>query len=217
MKVRVFDSANQKRDQIVSSRRRESQIPEIVSEENVSSEERQPAGYAEALRRYEAYMDSHRKRRTPERLFVLRQIYAQKVPVDIQTLHAMVCKEEGQVSLTTIYNNLSMLIDAHLVRRLDLVGGAMAFFEKTLGVEPHGYMVCQRCGKIRTLQVEKLQDVIVPQLPKAFQISDINLQVNGLCKKCQTAIHKELEQERKAAELARQALNKSRKKKRKKK
>ena len=179
MKVRVFDSANLKRDHIVNSTRQDSQIPEIVPEGAPDEKNRQPAGYAEALKRYESYMALHSKRHTPERSFILRQIYEQKVPVDIQTLHAMVCKHEGQVALTTIYNNLALLIEARLVRRLDLVGGAMAFFEKTLGVEPHGYMVCQRCGKIRTLQVEKLQDVIVPQLPKiASLIFSFNCVIN---------------------------------------
>lgn len=221
MKVRVYDSANLKRDHIVHSTRQESLIPEIVVE-GQPDEEPMPAGYPEALARYETYMEEHSKRRTPERLFILRTIYEQKVPVDIQTLHTLVCKGKGQVALTTIYNNLALLIEARLVRRLDLVGGAMAFFEKTLGVEPHGYMVCQRCGKIRTLQVDKLLDVVVSQLPKGFQISDVNLQVNGYCKKCQSLIRKEAEQERKAAERTRKAIGKGvslalRKKKRKKK
>lgn len=217
MKVRVFDSANLKRDHIVNSTRQDSQIPEIVPEGAPDEKNRQPAGYAEALKRYESYMALHSKRHTPERSFILRQIYEQKVPVDIQTLHAMVCKHEGQVALTTIYNNLALLIEARLVRRLDLVGGAMAFFEKTLGVEPHGYMVCQRCGKIKTLRLETLYEAVTSQLPKAFQIADVNLQVNGLCKRCQTEVRKEAEQERKAAERTHKAIGMARKKNKRKK
>lgn len=208
MKERVYDSANRKRDSIISSTKQNVLIPEIDNGDN-SVEDGLPAGYAEALKRYEVYMETHSKRRTPERAFILKQIYEQKGPVDIQTLHALVCKSEGQVALTTIYNNLALLIDAHLVRRLDLVGGAMAFFEKTLGVEPHGYMICQRCGKIRTLQIDQLHEAFSSQLPKGFLVSDINLQVNGLCKRCQTLIRKEAELERKAAERTRKAISKA--------
>lgn len=207
MKVRVYDSANLKRDKIIASARRERFVPE--ADANGAGPGSSPAGFEEALLRYEAYMEEHSKRRTPERSFILRKIYEQNVPVDIQTLHSIVCKEAGTVALTTVYNNLALLIDARLVRRLDLVGGAMAFFEKTLGVEPHGYMICQRCGKIRTLQVKSLTQEINPQLPKGFQITDINLQVNGYCKKCQTLIRKEAEQERKAAERTRKTISKA--------
>ena len=93
----------------------------------------------------------------------------------------------------------------------------MAFFEKTLGVEPHGYMVCQRCGKIKTLRLETLYEAVTGQLPKAFQIADVNLQVNGLCKRCQTEVRKEAEQERKAAERTHKAIGMARKKNKRKK
>lgn len=192
----VYDSANQKRDSIIDH----AQIPELMTENGAESDaDGTPAGYMEAQRQFANYIVAHGKRFTPERAFILRQIYALKTPVDISTLYEMVCKEQGQVALTTVYNNLALLIDARLVRRLDMVGGAMAFFEKTLGVEPHGYAVCQRCGKVRTIQLSGLKDSILSQLPKTFLTTDINLQVNCLCKKCQTQLRKEAELDRKRA------------------
>ena len=206
-KVRVFDSAYLKRDHILEAARDTALIPEVVPSDN--EKVKVGAGYAEASKRFEAYILSHGKRHTPERAFILKKIYEQKSPVDIQTLYRMVCEEEGQVSLSTIYNNLSMMIDAQLVRRLDLVNGAMAFFEKTLGVEPHGYMVCQHCGKIKTLQIANIKELLADQLPKSYHITDFNLLVNGLCKRCQTQLRKEAEQERKNADKQRKATAKA--------
>ncbi len=222
-KVRVYDNANLKRDHIISVSREVALIPEVQSKEKNKASDGS-VGYEEACRRYSNYISAHGKRLTPERAFILKKIYEQKAPVDIQTLYDMVCKEEGQVALSTIYNNLALLIDAQLVRRIDLVNGAMAFFEKTLGVEPHGYVVCQRCGKIKTLQISKVKEIMGEQLPKSFMVTDFNLQVNGLCKKCQTAARKEAEADRKtairqrkatakAAVLARKANKKMKKKK----
>lgn len=207
-KVRVYDSANLKRDHIIDPSRDESLIPEAATKADKNGKDG-PAGYAEACKRYENYIKSHGKRLTPERAFILKKIYEQKTPVDIQTLFELVCKEEGQVALSTIYNNLSMLIDAQLVRRLDLVNGAMAFFEKTLGVEPHGYVICQRCGKIKTLQTARLKEIMADQLPKSYLITDFNLQVNGFCKRCQTNMRKEAEQDRKNAIKQRKATAKA--------
>lgn len=196
----VYDTASLKRDSIIDH----AQIPEVMPAKSAESDEDSaPAGYEEALRQFVNYIEAHGKRFTPERAFILKQVYALKAPVDISTLYEMVCKEQGQVALATVYNNLALLIDAHLVRRLDLVGGAMAFFEKTLGVEPHGYAVCQRCGKIRTIQLSGIKDSILSQLPKTFLTTDINLQVNCLCKKCQTLVRKEAELDRKKAKKQR--------------
>lgn len=206
-KVRVFDAAYQKRDHILETARDTVLIPEISTPDK--EKVKVSSGYAEASKRFEAYILSHGKRHTPERAFILKKIYEQKAPVDIQTLYKMVCEEEGQVSLSTIYNNLSMMIEAQLVRRLDLVNGAMAFFEKTLGVEPHGYIVCQHCGKIKTLQISKVKELLADQLPKSYQIIDYNLQVNGLCKRCQTNLRKEAEQERKNVAKQRKATAKA--------
>lgn len=208
MKKRVYDSAAEKRDVIIGNTRESGLMPALREAEPADGDDAL-VGYAEAYERFKAYIEAHGKRNTPERIFVLKKIYEQNGPVDIQTLHELVCREEGQVALSTIYNNLAMLIDAHLVRRLDLVGGAMAFFEKVLGVEPHGYVICQHCGKIRTLQIAKLKELIDVQLPKAFLTTDFNLQVNGLCKKCQTALRKEAEAERKAALKSREAAAKA--------
>lgn len=207
-KVRVYDSAALKREHILESARDSSLIPETPSLVKKTLPGL-PVGFEEAYKRYEAYITARGKRLTPERAFVLKKIYEQKVPVDIKTLYAMVCKEEGQVALSTIYNNLALLVDAQLVRRLDLVNGAMAFFEKTLGVEPHGYVICQRCGKIKTLQISRLKELMADQLPKSYLVTDFNLQVNGLCKKCQSAIRKEAEADRKLAIKQRKATAKA--------
>ncbi len=204
-KPRVYESASQKRDIIIDN----VLLPEPEGMDEASGQASVPAGYAEAKRQFENYILAHGKRFTPERAFILRQIYGLKAPVDISTLHEMVCKEQGQVALATIYNNLSLLIDARLVRRLDLVGGAMAFFEKTLGVEPHGYAICQHCGKIRTIQLNEFKNLILAQLPKTFLTTDINLQVNCLCKKCQTTLRKEAELDRKKAIKQRQETSKA--------
>lgn len=207
-KVRVYDTANLKRDHIINTAREVALIPETQPKAKDQQHEG-AAGYAEACKRYNNFIEAHGKRLTPERSFILKKIYEQKAPVDIHTLYEMVCKEEGQVALSTIYNNLALLIDAQLVRRIDLVNGAMAFFEKTLGVEPHGYVVCQHCGKIKTLQISKVKEIMADQLPKSFLITDFNLQVNGLCKKCQTALRKEAETDRKNAIRQRKATAKA--------
>lgn len=173
----VHEVANRKRDNI---------IRHVRPKKSKSGDNSLPSAYDEALKVFDEYLIKEKKKRTPERLFVLKKIYECQTPVDIQTLHQMVCEEEGLVSLTTIYNNLSLLIGARLVRRLDLVG-KMSFFEKTLGQTPHGYIVCSECGSIKVLEDPVLFESLSKRTPRGFHTTDVTLLINGTCQKCEQA------------------------------
>lgn len=174
----IHEAANRKRDNIIRN---------VHSKRTDAGASINDPDLTEAQEKFLHYLDQHKKKRTPERLVVLKKVYECQTPVDIQTLHELVCSEEYVVSLTTIYNNLSLLVDAGLVRKLDLVGGKMAFFEKTLGVKPHGYVICDECGAISLLRT---LDVSSQKVPLGFRIQDVTFHIHGVCKKCQAAERK---------------------------
>lgn len=173
--VGVHESIIKKKNNIVKNVR-------PVTDQKVDIEE-SPV-YQEVLRLYESYIERRHMKHTGERLFILKKLYECQGPVDIRTLHTMVCKEEGLISLATMYNNLSLLVDAKLVRKLDLVGGRLAFYEKTVGENPHGYVICDKCGSISVLDEP---DVFAKQyeLPRGFSVQDITFHIHGFCHKCQ--------------------------------
>ena len=188
----ILEQANRKRNNIIRHAR-------------PKSESVDPADYAEALTRLDAYLAKCGKRHTPERLFVLKKIYECQAPVDIQTLYEMVCNEEGLVSLATIYNNLALLVDAGLVRRLDLVGGKMAFFERVVGQMPHGYLICDACGSIRVLEQPDIEGY---KLPSGFRVNDVTFHIHGLCKRCQTALRRQKQRDEQASVASKTTQNK---------
>lgn len=172
----IHEAVNRKRDTIV----RQAQPGQLSQE------------YDEALHRMEAYLHGQHKRCTVERSFVLQALYQLSVPVDVETLHAQVCDRFGNVSLTTVYNTLDLLVELRLARRLELVARGMSFFEKTLGQEPHGYVVCEQCGSIKVLRKPGLLESFMPQLPRGFTPDGYTLLIHGLCAKCQRAARKKV-------------------------
>lgn len=178
--VTVHEQAQRKRDNIIrqASSRSSAKMPEVST-----------SGYEQALALFDDYLVRQQKKRTPERLFILRQIYQSQTPIDIQTLHQRVCDQQGLVSLTTVYNNLNLLIDARLVRKLDLVGGHMSFFEKVIGQEYHGFIICDQCGSIRPF-TDPLMTDLQQKLPRGFKYRDITLQIHGICHKCDLALRR---------------------------
>ena len=168
---RVSEAVNRKRDQITKNLHTDVLAPE----------------YDEALRIMEDYLRSQKKRCTVERRFILQALYQLNSPVDIYTLHKIVCKDEGSVALTTVYNTLDLLVQLKLANRLELVSRGMTFFERTLGQEPHGFVICEQCGTIKVLRKLQVLQNFESQLPKGFVPEAYTLQIHGLCAKCQRA------------------------------
>lgn len=154
-------------------------------------------GLVIAEQQLDAWLTNNNKRRSPERTFILKKIYQLNGPVDMETLHRMVCEEDGHVSRATIYNVIDLLSQIHLVRKVQLVEGGMSFVEKTIGQEPHGYAVCRRCGNITFIPRPGLLDELKGNLPRGFKTDDFSLLVHGICQKCQSAIRKAANKERK--------------------
>ena len=171
---RVAEAVNRKRDQITKNLHPDALAPE----------------YDKALQIMEDYLRSQKKRCTVERRFVLQALYQLSSPVDIATLHDIVCADEGNVSLTTIYNTLDLLVELKLANRLELVSRGMTFFERTLGQEPHGFVICEKCGSIKVLRKLQVLQKFESQLPKGFLPEAYTLQIHGLCAKCQRAVSK---------------------------
>lgn len=165
----VHQSVNRKRDAIVGDLKRIPLAPE----------------YEEAVQRMEDHLRSQRKRCTVERRFVLQMLYQLAQPIDIGTLHELICEELGNVALPTVYTTLDLLVRLRLAQRFELVTHGMAFFERTLGVEPHGYAVCNECGAFSPLRYPSLLDDVQRQLPRGFSPMDYSLIIHGLCSKCQ--------------------------------
>ncbi|MBO4755037.1 MAG: transcriptional repressor [Bacteroidales bacterium] len=168
---RVSEAVNRKRDQITKNLRTDAV----------------PSEYNEALQIMEDYLRSQKKRCTVERRFILQALYQLSSPVDIYTLHKIVCADEGSVALTTVYNTLDLLVQLKLANRLELVSRGMTFFERTLGQEPHGFVICEQCGTIKVLRKLQVLQKFETQLPKGFLPEAYTLQIHGLCAKCQRA------------------------------
>ena len=168
---RVSEAVNRKRDQITKNLRTDAV----------------PSEYDEALQIMEDYLRSQKKRCTVERRFILQALYQLSSPVDIYTLHKIVCADEGSVALTTVYNTLDLLVQLKLANRLVLVSRGMTFFERTLGQEPLGFVICEQCGTIKVLRKLQVLQKFETQLPKGFLPEAYTFQIHGLCAKCQRA------------------------------
>lgn len=79
----------------------------------------------------------------------------------------------------TIYNNLNALVSQNMIMRIKTPEGS-DIFDKTTRL--HGHAICEKCGKVRDVNIEDLQEKIERDLHK--KIDGYNLTVYYVCDEC---------------------------------
>lgn len=129
------------------------------------------------------YLESHSLRKTAERFAILDEIYSNFGHFDIDTLYKSMKKKNYHVSLTTLYSNIDILIDAGLLVKHQFDRGNT--YEKTMDCIRHDHFICRQCGKIYEVSLSKVDDVKDEISQKyGFDVSSHFLTVYGICSNC---------------------------------
>jgi Fur family ferric uptake transcriptional regulator len=137
-------------------------------------------------RRFEDWLRDHGLRVTHARVVVLEHAFRHFRHFEINELVESLERHRAGVSRATVYRTLPHLVRAGLLRRHD-VGIRQTFYEPEYGRKHHEHMVCVRCGKILEFvddEIERLQDEICER--HRFEPLSHTLQIQGVCRRCQT-------------------------------
>ena len=88
------------------------------------------------------------------------------------------------ISLGTVYRNLSLLSSLGEIRKLESFGSADRFDART---DPHCHFMCTVCGKVLDMDAERY-DKLLSEAAAAFEggrITDYDASFFGICKDCQ--------------------------------
>ncbi|MBO7133573.1 MAG: transcriptional repressor [Bacteroidales bacterium] len=129
------------------------------------------------------YLESHSLRKTAERFAILDEIYSSFGHFDIETLYESMKKKNYRVSLTTLYSNIDILIDAGLLVKHQFDKGNT--YEKTMDCIRHDHFICRQCGKIYEVSLSKVEDVKEEVSQKyGFDVASHFLTLYGICSNC---------------------------------
>ena len=121
------------------------------------------------------YLKENRCRRTPERFAILEAVYSINGCFDIdELLKHMEDNRKFRVSRATVYNTISLLINANLV------------VHHQFGAEK-SHMICTKCGKVTEIGNLNIKDNITTNIKK-FHLTHYSLYLYGLCNKCHQAL-----------------------------
>ena len=133
------------------------------------------------------FMDTCRKRGlkvTHQRTEVYRELISTKEHPDVETVFARVRSRVPAMSLDTVYRTMALFERLHLARKVALLDGRTRYDGN---VENHHHWVCTVCGVVRDFSDKRLDDALQlsDQIISWGDINNVQVHVNGICKKCQ--------------------------------
>jgi len=92
-------------------------------------------------------------------------------------------KDRGEeVSIATVYRNLSALAENGTILRLTVPGSSDRF---DIAEVDHGHMVCTCCGKVSDVKLEGLEDFLASRTADSgCRITEHEIVLRVLCKDC---------------------------------
>jgi Fur family ferric uptake transcriptional regulator len=138
--------------------------------------------------KFREYLSSRPRpqRYTDQQRDMVRYIFSQHNHFDADQLIDDMKRAGFRVSRATVYRTLAKLVDAGLLRRLEI--GPRMFYEHDYGYPQHEHLVCQKCGKMIEFQDPTLEGLIEEVCRRnSFQSSGHTFIIRGICFDCNRA------------------------------
>jgi Fe2+ or Zn2+ uptake regulation protein len=117
---------------------------------------------------------------TPQRLAILRTLDGDETHPTAQELYDRLRDEFPTLSVATVYNTLSAL--TRLSRCVPLELGGPVRFDPN--VTAHDHAVCERCGRIRDVDLQPTAADDATSELSGFQVRRVERIYRGLCAQC---------------------------------
>jgi Fur family ferric uptake transcriptional regulator len=139
----------------------------------------------EKFREYLASRDTPQRFTNPQRELV-EHIFERHSHFDAEQLIENLKTAGKTVSRATVYRTLSKLVDAGLLRRIEV--GTRTVFDHDYGYLAHDHMVCEQCGTMIEFLNAELDEVLRGiTTSHEFQAAGRSLVIRGVCGDCNKA------------------------------
>lgn len=126
------------------------------------------------------------QRYTEQQRDMVRYIFSQHNHFDAEQLIDDMKGAGFRVSRATVYRTLAKLVDAGLLRRLEV--GSRCFYEHDYGYPQHEHLYCQQCNKMIEFQNPAIEELLSAVCREhGFQSQGHTFIIRGICSDCNRA------------------------------
>jgi Fur family ferric uptake transcriptional regulator len=137
---------------------------------------------AAVIDRLEAYYQRHGMRRTGQREIIVEAAFASDEHFTADELWDRARAKDPHTSRATVYRTLAMLVDAGLLREVDLGQDQTCYDPNFIGRPNHNHLVCIDCGRVIEFEdshLELLNDCLTRRL--GFRPARQTLRIEACC------------------------------------
>ena len=137
------------------------------------------------VERFAQFLQDRGKRVTAQRQLIVEQIFSHHDHFDADELleHLQPLIAQRRVSRPTVYRTLAELVEAGMLRKMELSGRSV--FEHEYGYPRHDHLYCQMCNKLiefHSEELERIRDEVARQVD--FEVIGHRMFVTGICADC---------------------------------
>ena len=126
------------------------------------------------------------KRFTTQQRDLLDHIFARHKHFDANELLDDLKAAGSPVSRATVYRTLTLLVDAGLLKRIEV--GSRTVYDRDYGYPAHDHFVCEQCGTMIEFAHPQLDEVLKEAAAaNQFRATAHSLVIRGTCAACDTA------------------------------
>jgi Fur family ferric uptake transcriptional regulator len=138
--------------------------------------------------KFREYLSSRSRpqRFTEQQREMVRYVFSRHNHFDADQLLDALKGRNFPVSRATVYRTLNKLVDAGLLRRLEV--GARTVYEHDYGYPQHEHLYCQQCRKMIEFQEPAIEEAMRDVCRRHnFQASGHSFIIRGICAECNRA------------------------------
>jgi Fur family ferric uptake transcriptional regulator len=136
--------------------------------------------------RFAQFLQTTGKRITQQKRLIVEQVFSHHDHFDAEELldHLRPLTAQRKVSRPTVYRTLAELVEAGMLRKMELSGRSV--YEHEYGYPSHDHLYCQNCNQLiefHSVQLERIRDAVAKE--HQFQVFGHRMFVTGICEDCQ--------------------------------
>jgi Fur family ferric uptake transcriptional regulator len=137
------------------------------------------------LERFAQFLEGRGKRFTQQRRLIVEQVFSHHDHFDAEELmdHLQQLMAQRKLSRPTVYRTLGELVEAGMLRTMEL--GGRSVYEHAYGYPTHDHLYCQVCNRLiefHSEELERIRDAVARQ--HRFDVLGHRMFVTGICAEC---------------------------------
>lgn len=135
-----------------------------------------------AIARLDDFIRRKGMRRTPQREAIVRLAFENDEHFTSEELFDRVRKRNLNASRATVYRTISLLVEAGMLREIDLGGDLKTYDPNFLDKPTHNHLVCVDCGKVLEFEdshLELLNDCLTRRM--GFRPKRQSIKIEACC------------------------------------